>query len=558
MFIRLKRPLFVVLSVLLLCPSRPSSTASSASLELVQVSSHVIEVPGGSAGSQPLRLAATLYQPRFLPSAPAAIYIHGWGGRRLMGTDNLAYDIATAGYVVLSYTARGFGEGESGGQVSLAGPDELNDLSRVIDWLQGDPDHVIIPRVTKIGVIGGSYGGGHSFQIASDPRVSAVIPLVGWTDLEQSLFPNGAINYKLGIAEFYSGLEREVGLPPFYNYSQLEFDLFDAAAEGRLPPRFVRKQLRARSIAERNDDGREVLKESRQPRAPVFIIQSWDDYLFPAPQVLDVFSQVTVPKQIYLGRTGHPPGGNNFEGEDVYIAAQVLRWFDHYLRGIGGTDSRPVSSAPAPFDVPGIRVDGQLVPPDATSAVLFIKPGGNLQPRKKGPDSEDIAGGIFRTERLRSSRSGAEIPSQADMLSGHAEAIGGVPGRLVYSSGPWLSDTELIGPSEFTLHVSSQTSTDVDLIVRTIDVAPDGTETEVTAGVTRVSGLRPGEIRQVTFRDYGDDWIFKRGHWLRLKISNMDFPDFRPPGANDNVLSTITIHCGRSFPSAIRFWSRAR
>ena len=66
---------------------------------------------------------------------------------------------------MLSYTARGFGEGESGGRATLAGPDELNDLRRVIDWLTNDPDDVIGPRVTKIGVIGGSYGGGHSFQI---------------------------------------------------------------------------------------------------------------------------------------------------------------------------------------------------------------------------------------------------------------------------------------------------------------------------------------------------------------------------------------------------------
>ncbi|HEU4388961.1 MAG TPA: CocE/NonD family hydrolase, partial [Blastocatellia bacterium] len=161
MSIKLKYSLVAVLLIPLLDISRTSSNPTYAGqIEFVDVSTHFIEVAGGSAGPQPLRLAATLYQPRFLPSAPAAIYIHGWGGRRLLGTDNLAYQISAAGYVVLSYTARGFGEGESGGQVSLAGPDELNDLSRVIDWLQGDPDHVITPRVTRIGVIGGSYGGG--------------------------------------------------------------------------------------------------------------------------------------------------------------------------------------------------------------------------------------------------------------------------------------------------------------------------------------------------------------------------------------------------------------
>jgi putative CocE/NonD family hydrolase len=469
----------------------------------------------------------------------------------LSGEDNLAYYVAAAGYTVLSYTARGFGEGESGGRATLAGPDELNDLKRVIDWLINDRDDVIGPRVTKIGVIGGSYGGGHSFQISSDPRVSAVVPLVGWTDLEQALFPNGAINYRLGIGEFYSGLERQTGQAPFFNYIQLQFDIFDAAAEGRAPDDSVRQQLRARSIAQQNGEGQEILDQSRQPKAPVFIIQSWDDYLFPSTQVLDVFSQITAPKQIYLGRRGHPPAGHNYEGEELYIATQVLRWFDRYLRGFGPKDSRSVTSAPAPFST--LPFTAKQFPSDDISPIsLFLKPGGILKGKKKGSDQPETAGGIFRPERIRSSHRGAEIPTQSDMLSGRAEALLTAPQRLVYTLAPWDRQTEMIGNSEFTLYLSSATSANVDLIVRTFDVAPDGTETEVTVGATRVTGLSPGEVRRVSLRDYGDDWVFQAGHSLRLKVSNIDFPAFRPPGANDNIPSEITIHNGKTFPSRIK------
>ena len=518
---------------------------------LVEESTHFIEVPGGSFGSQPIKLAATLFQPRFFPSAPAVIYIHGWGGRRLKGEDNLAYYVAAAGYTVLSYTARGFGEGESGGRATLAGPDELNDLSRVIDWLTSDPDDVIGPRVTKIGVIGGSYGGGHSFQIASDPRISAAVPLVGWTDLEQALYPNGAINYRLGIGEFYSGLEQQTGQAPFFNYTQLEFDIFDGAAEGRSPDESITQQLRARSIAQKNAGGLEVLDQNRQPRAPVFIIQSWDDYLFPSTQVLDVFSQITSPKQIYLGRQGHPPEGHTYEGEELYIATQVLRWFDRYLRGFGPKDSRSVTSAPAPFSV--LPFTAKQFPSDAISTEqLFLKPGGVLKHNKKGSDQPETAGGVFRPERIRSSRHGAEIPSQADMLSGRVEALLASPPKLVYTLVPWDRQTEMVGSSEFILFVSSATSSELDLVVRTFDVAPDGTETEVTAGAMRIKGLSPGEVRRVTFKDYGDDWVFRSGHSLRIKVSNIDFPTFRPPGANDNLPSEITIHNGKAFPSKMR------
>lgn len=560
-FVNLRSKLLIIsflitLSVFLVVPSATSVSHAQLGF-LVDESTHYIQVPAGTFGSGNITLAATVYQPRFFPSAPAAIYIHGFGGHRLMGEDNIAYYIAASGYIVLSYTARGFGDGESGGRVTLAGPDEIEDLRHVIDWLTTDPDHVIGPGVTKIGVLGGSYGGAHSFQIASDPRVSAVIPLVGWTDLEQALYPNGATKYKLGIAEFYSGLDKGVGRPPFYNFTQFEFDLFDAAAEGRVPGGGARQQLRDRSIAHMNADGQEVLDPSRQPRVPTFIIQSWDDYLFPSTQVLDVFSQITAPKQIYFGRHGHPPGGNRFEGEDYYIATEVLSWFDHYLRGIGGTNSLSVTSAPAPFEV--VPFTAKRLPSDnIASAPFYLKPGGILSRKKKGPAQEESAGGIFRPARIRSSHAGTEIPSQADMFSGHAEAITGLPQRFEYTLAPWETQTEMIGPSEFSLFVSSATFADIDVVVRTYDVAPDGTETEVTIGAMRVTGLAPGEVRHITFRDFGDDWVFARGHALKVRVSNIDFPDFRPPGANDNAPSQITIHTGKAFPSSVWLPMRQR
>src|SRR6185295_6339770 len=244
---------------------------------------------------------------------------------------------------------------------------------------------------------------------------------------------------------------------------------------------------------------------------------------------LDVFSQITSPKQIYLGRQGHPPEGHTYEGEELYIATQVLRWFDRYLRGFGPKDSRSVTSAPAPFSV--LPFTAKQFPSDAISTdQLFLKPRGVLKHNKKGSDQPETAGGVFHPERIRSSRRGSEIPSQADMLSGRVEALLASPPQLVFTLAPWDRQTEMVGSSEFTFFVSSATSSEVDLVVRTFDVAPDGTEPEVTVGAMRIKGLSPGEVRRVTFKDYGDDWVFQSGHSLRIKVSNIDFPTFRPPG----------------------------
>src|SRR6185295_4139618 len=119
------------------------------------------------------------------------------------------------------------------------------------------------------------------------------------------------------------------------------------------------------------------------------------------------------------------------------------------------------------------------------SLSLFLKPGGTLSRKKKGPDEPGTAGGVFRPAAVRSSRLGTDIPTQSEMLSGHADAIASVPAKLSYTFAPWETATEMLGSSEFTLYVSSATSTEVDLIARTYDVAPDGTETEVTVGVMR-------------------------------------------------------------------------
>jgi len=525
---------------------------------LVDVSTHFIEVPAdsNSPSSGTLHLAATLYEPRFFPSAPAAVYIHGWGGRRLTGTDNLAYTIAAAGYVVLSYTARGFGDGESGGQVGLAGPDELNDLSRAIDWLLNDPANVIGPRVTKIGVIGASYGGGHGFQIASDPRVSAVCALVGWTDLEESLFPNGAINYRQGVRQFYGGIRTSLGSPPFYNYDPLQFEMLDAAAEGVALSDATRKKLSKRSIAKRNDDGRLQLIQARKPVAPIFIVQSWDDYLFPATQVVDIYSQIDSPKQIYFGRSGHPPGGNNYEGEEVYFGVQALRWFDHFLRGIGGKDSKTVASAPVPFRFNLYNLN-TLPSSDVEAQTYYLRPG-LLHRKQKKKGGEERAGAIFDPQRIRSTHLGTEIPTEEDMLSGTVADMPGTPRSLVYTLKPFAKDTEMFGSNEFAFYISSDTSTDVDVIVRVYDVDREGLETEVTFGVTRVAGLQPEEVRLVKFRDFGDHWIFGKGHSLRVVVTNIDFPQVRPPGANDNQASEIVIRHGKEFPSSIRVPVRGR
>ncbi len=132
-------------------------------------------------------LDAALYTPTQVP-APAVVLAHGFGGSRL-DLEERAQRLADRGFVVLAYSARGFGA--STGQISMNSPDyEIADARALIDYLatrsdvqqedEGDP---------VVGIAGGSYGGALALLTAGyDSRVDALAADITWNDLESSLF----------------------------------------------------------------------------------------------------------------------------------------------------------------------------------------------------------------------------------------------------------------------------------------------------------------------------------------------------------------------------------
>ena len=115
----------------------------------------------------------SLYIPSKTP-APAILIAHGFGGSK----DSVASDaqyFASKGYVVLTWTARGFGK--STGQISMNAQDgEVADTRALISYLSKSKyvtqDKADDPRV---GIMGGSYGGANALLSASaDSRIDAV------------------------------------------------------------------------------------------------------------------------------------------------------------------------------------------------------------------------------------------------------------------------------------------------------------------------------------------------------------------------------------------------
>ena len=94
---------FLVLSALLFGILSPSFAASPTSED--------VRIQGGplsTADDTPVKIDARIYFPEVTP-APAVILAHGFGGSK-EGLSDRATQLQEAGYVVVTYSARGFGK----------------------------------------------------------------------------------------------------------------------------------------------------------------------------------------------------------------------------------------------------------------------------------------------------------------------------------------------------------------------------------------------------------------------------------------------------------------
>jgi hypothetical protein len=149
----------------------------------------------GPKGDQPCDVVYDLYVPNGAsPSkqVPAILTTNGFGGSKNDQAGEAGL-FANHGYEVLSYSGLGFGgstcpiETDSPEWDGKTASQFITLLGKRAEVLKDNPA-TFDPRV---GLWGGSYGGGFQFAAASvDPRIDALIPIITWNDLAYSLAPN--------------------------------------------------------------------------------------------------------------------------------------------------------------------------------------------------------------------------------------------------------------------------------------------------------------------------------------------------------------------------------
>ena len=128
--------------------------------------------------SEGVRLAGDLFLPDGLTSGETRAGIvlsHGYTGVRRLYLPDTARRLTEAGYVVLTFDYKGWGDSD-GPKSRLAPFSRVADVQSALTFLAGQP--TVNPR--KLGLYGTSYGGATALWTAAiDQRVQCVVSVVG-------------------------------------------------------------------------------------------------------------------------------------------------------------------------------------------------------------------------------------------------------------------------------------------------------------------------------------------------------------------------------------------
>jgi ABC-2 type transport system ATP-binding protein len=570
------------------------ASAASPTAAATVITNAMVTVSSGPRRDRPVRLDTRLYVPRAASAdrpAPAILLAHGLGGTKASVEDQ-ARDLAEAGYVVLTWTARGFGR--SGGRIHLNSPDhEVADARALLDLLAERREvRLDSPGDPRVGVVGSSYGGALALLLAGhDQRVDAIVPQATWNDLGRALFPESSgrgpedgVFKRLWAGWLYATARGDRQslpelAPELGDDTATEAEADDLASTmpegapgavgtaasratgtspaptvadgsagcGRFAPAVCRMYRRA-ALTGRADQATLRLLEKSSPAsvldqisAPTLLVQGTQDTLFPLAEAeanLTGIQANGTPICAMWFSGGHDAGA----GSDVdrwRVRMATLTWLDHY---VGATDPDAPGPPPVrPFAFSRITdIDYQR---NEVRALGLLAPGaypgldGDLPARevqlRGGPDQV--------------SNPPAGTPAAMSSVPGLGAVAGrlltrvtlDVPGQAVsYDSDPLSGAIDVTGAPTVRVRAASQ-SGDAVLFVKVYDVAPDG-RTELPGGAVapvRLSGLPTSYDRAepVDVTLPGIVHRFRPGHRIRVTIATADQAYAGPAEPRDYV-----------------------
>ncbi|MEV0429851.1 alpha/beta fold hydrolase [Micromonospora sp. NPDC050495] len=523
----------------------------------------LVTVLSGPDGTQPVDLDTTLYLPRDASArhrVPAVLLAHGFGGTKESVRSD-AEDLAARGYAVLTWTARGFGR--SGGEIHLDSPDyEVRDVQRLLDRLAARPDvRLDAPGDPRVGVVGGSYGGGLALLLAAqDQRVDAIVPMITWNDLSRAFLPESTGRqptdgvFKKGWAGIFFGGGGNAGSGPA-GLSGTTAAAPEGAPESAGPPspqpgggpgtgsgrapggpadpscgRFAADvcaaYLRIATTGRADAAAVELLRRSSPSgvldriTSPTLLVQGEADTLFPLAEAdanARGIAAAGTPVRVAWFTGGHDGGAGPTSDSDrvKFLTAQ---WLDHYVKGDGPAPGDTFTfSRIAGFDA----LDRGLV---ATGFRTADYPGLTGQGRREvtlaGPPQPVAVPPNGNPAAISSVPFAGALGSLLDGVAGD------IPGQHArFESAPLDEPVDVVGAPTVRIKAASPTGEAV-LFVKLYDVDPQGAATLPSGLVApvRLTGL-PRTVDAATPVTVTLPGIVRRveaGHRLRLVVATSD------------------------------------
>ncbi|MDT7840148.1 CocE/NonD family hydrolase [Streptomyces justiciae] len=433
---------------------------------------------------------------------PLIVFPTSWG---LPQVEYLAQaqKLANSGYIVVSYNVRGFWQ--SGGQIEVAGPPDIADASKVIDWALANTP----ADAQHIGMGGVSYGAGISLLAAAhDKRVKAVAALSGWADLIDSIYSGrtqhvqaaGLLDGASVVTGRQSAELREI-FDNFYasNLSK-EQDMIN----------WGKKRSAATYVDQLNKNG-----------AAVMMANAWGDSIFPPNQYADFYEKLTGPKRLEFRPGDHATAElTGLFGLPNDVWTDTERWFDHYLQGDDNGIDRE-----QPVQLKSRSTGGYEGYPDwksvgATTKKLALSGTTTLH---TNVDSGADGGVVFLSSILDQV---AQLPPVA--------SIPLLPRRwaAVWQSGKYTTAQQVRGTAK--LHTTvTPTKESGTLVAYLYDVGPLGLGKLVSHAPYTFHGRAPGKAFGLDLELYSTAYDVPAGHRLALVVDTVDplYIEHNPSGA---------------------------
>jgi hypothetical protein len=511
---------------------------------------------------------------------PVVGIYHGWGSTKILPSSAQAQRWLKLGYAVFSQTDRGWGNSCKSSEKTKAGCEhgyvhlmsrryEVRDAQYLLGLLA--EEGVINPQ--QIGATGESYGGGMSAQLGSlkdrvellngelipwvspggkPMKIAATAPEWPWTDLAQSLQPNGSnLDY---VAEApYSGMlgNHEFGIEKRAWNEDLYLDgvllgAYYAAAPAEPEANITEWYNFNATGGPYNGKALAIQQEQQLPNhspyytplteepAPALMQNGWNDDLFPVDQAVDYYNKVratypNAPIQLFDLDYGHNPRSatSPSASEVAQLNTAQNEWFEYYVRGQG--------SEPANAHGGVTAITSACTAETTTTGQVFkaanwasLSPGEiNLQGAAEqtivapgtAPKTAFTSGTVCTTEAAGENASAATYklapaPAGGFTLAGSSTVVG-----------------------EFSTPIKND-----QIIARLYDVAEGGAGKQRLIGRAIYRPINPeGGFTKQVFQLHPQAWTVESGHVLKLELLVQDSTYARSSSSATSSAASIKV-----------------